>query len=115
MAVLVETRDNVVSIPAVESLKMLTFSVIWGTWIVLRNAVVRIVGPLLLKGRGRRRRDRADGSPVPDAQADERLAGLELTDRPPKCLFTTVYGIHSYVKIKVRQCSRTEKKKPITC
>lgn len=108
MAVLAESRDNVVSISTVESLKMLTFSVIWGTWIVIRNSVVRIVRPLLLN-RGRRRRVRPDGTSAvvsaADRTGDERLAGLELTDCPPKCLFTTVYGVHSYVKIKVRKCA----------
>ncbi|VVC25488.1 Epoxide hydrolase-like,Alpha/beta hydrolase fold-1,Alpha/Beta hydrolase fold [Cinara cedri] len=102
MAVLAESRDNVVSISAVESLKMLAFSVIWGTWIVIRNAVVRMTAPLLLNsGRRRRRVDSTSAvKSAADGKGDKRLAGLELTDRPPKCLFTTVYGIHSYVKIK---------------
>ncbi|KAL5238414.1 hypothetical protein ACI65C_005824 [Semiaphis heraclei] len=46
MAVLVGGRDNVVSISAAESMKMLAFSLIWGLWIVIKNAAVRVISPL---------------------------------------------------------------------
>ncbi|XP_022182882.1 epoxide hydrolase 4-like [Myzus persicae] len=114
MAVLAGARDNVVSISAAESMKMLAFSVVWGSWIVVKNAAVRAVSPLWSNG----------GGHGDDADGDDREAGAEVTDkdavattttvaisggkasrrtprdRPPPCLSTTDYGTHSYVKVK---------------
>lgn len=118
MAVLVGGRDNVVSISAAESMKMLAFSVVWGSWIVVKNAAVRAISPLFSSGGG-------GGGHVDDADGDDQEVSTEasdddavatattvattsgktvrpaLRDRPPPCLSTTVYGTHSYVKVKV--------------
>ncbi|XP_026807036.1 epoxide hydrolase 4-like [Rhopalosiphum maidis] len=88
MAVLAGGRDNVVSISAAESLKMLSLSVVWGSWVVVKNAVALAVRPLWSAGGGHGNRKRA--------AADDGV----VRDRPPPCLFDAVYGTHSYVKVK---------------
>jgi epoxide hydrolase 4 len=92
MAVLAGGRDNVVSISAAESLKMFSLSVVWGSWVVVKNAVALAVRPLWSTGgggggHGNRKRAAANDGVV--------------RDRPPPCLFNAVYGTHSYVKVKV--------------
>lgn len=115
MAVLVGGRDNVVSISAAESMKMLAFSLVWGSWIVVKNAAVRAISPLFSNGGGHG--DDADGddqeagaeasdddavaTATTVATASGKTARPALRDRPPPCLSTTVYGTHSYVKVKV--------------
>lgn len=107
MAVLAESRgDNVVTISAVKSLKMMALSVVWGSWVVIKNAVARVVSPLWPVGGGSVAAD--DGGAARAASArggkadDKRLAAVRShRDRPPPCLSTTVYGTHSYVKVKV--------------
>uniref|UniRef100_A0A2S2QFP3 Epoxide hydrolase 4 n=1 Tax=Sipha flava TaxID=143950 RepID=A0A2S2QFP3_9HEMI len=109
MAVLAEGRDNVVSIPVVDALKMLALSVVWGSWIVVKNAAFRAVGPLWSIN------PFGDGGPVDksaitaaavvgktagDGSDRTRLTAHAHRDRPPPCLFTTVFGTHSYVKVK---------------
>lgn len=116
MAVLAEGRgDNVVSISTVESLKMLALSVVWGSWVVVKNAVARIIRPLWPAGDGAdidavaaaaTADDRGDASAVSAAArggkaCGKRLVGRSRRDRPPPCLSTAVYGTHSYVKVKV--------------
>lgn len=128
MAVLAGGRDNVVSISAAESLKMLAFSVVWGSWVVVRNAATRAVGPLWSNcggggggggngsgsgghGDGDDGDDRETGAADDDAVATatgavatsggKSVRRAALRDRPPPCLSTTVYGTHSYVKVKV--------------
>ncbi|XP_029345978.1 epoxide hydrolase 4 isoform X1 [Acyrthosiphon pisum] len=115
MAVLVGGRDNVVSISAAESIKMLALSVVWGSWIIVKNAAVRAVTPLWSNGGGRGDDvdgdDRESGAGVADddtvatattvATVGGNKAGRRAPrDRPPPCLSTTVYGTHSYVKVK---------------
>ncbi|XP_050440356.1 epoxide hydrolase 4-like isoform X2 [Adelges cooleyi] len=78
MAMLVERRDNVVCISPVESLKMLVLSLFWGTWIVLKNGLFRAINTLPAGGRG----------------------SVSRRDCPPPCLTSTVYGTHSYAKVK---------------
>lgn len=115
-----------VSISAAESLKMLAFSVVWGSWVVVRNAAARTVGPLWSNcggggngsGSGGRGDGRGDGDDRETGAADDDAAATAtgavatysggksvrraaLRDRPPPCLSTTVYGTHSYVKVKV--------------
>jgi hypothetical protein len=112
MAVLAEGRDNVVSIPVVDALKMLALSVVWGSWIVVKNAAFRAVGPLWSIN------PFGDGGPVDksattaaavagktagDGSDRTRLTAHAHRDRPPPCLFTTVFGTHSYVKVKVNR------------
>lgn len=115
MAVLVaRRRDNVVSISAAESLKMLAYSVIWGSWVVIKNAAAMVVGPLRISrygigiGGGRHASGAAAKKGAPTAsggRADKRLQQLFAGNRgyrPPPCLSSSVYGVHSYVKIKVK-------------
>jgi epoxide hydrolase 4 len=120
MAVLVGGRDNVVSISAAESLKMLAFSVVWGSWIVVKNAAARAVSPLWSNcgggGGGHRNDVDGDGGQTGVGADDDDAVATATTavataggpaarraprDRPPPCLSTTVYGTHSYVKVKV--------------
>ncbi|CAI6362674.1 unnamed protein product [Macrosiphum euphorbiae] len=98
MALLVGGRDSVVSISAAESLKMLVLSVVWGSWIVVKNAVSRVFSPLW-----------SDGGNYIDLASSENavinargkaIHRAPIRDRPPPCLSTTVYGTHSYVKVK---------------
>lgn len=110
MAVLVTSRrDNVVSISVTESLKMLAYSVVWGSWIVFKKVAAMVVGPLWLGRYGIGAA--AAGKDAPNAsggRADERLQQLVAGNRgyrPPPCLSSSVYGVHSYVKIKVNPSS----------
>ncbi|KAL4090935.1 hypothetical protein QTP88_025693 [Uroleucon formosanum] len=102
MAAVVGDRDNVVSISAAESLKMFALSVVWGSWIVVKNTAVKAISsPLWSIGAacGNNRYVVADEN----APIDTRGKAIRLTpvrDRPPPCLSTTVYGTHSYVKVK---------------
>ncbi|XP_026807034.1 epoxide hydrolase 4-like [Rhopalosiphum maidis] len=118
MAVLVGGRDNVVSISAAESLKMLAFSVVWGSWVVVKNAAARAVSPLWSNcggGGGHRNDVDGDGGRTGVGADDDDAVATAATavavaggpaarraprDRPPPCLSTTVYGTHSYVKVK---------------
>lgn len=108
MAVLADSRgDNVVSISAVQSLKMLALSVVWGSWMVVKSAVARLVSPLWPVGDGYDAA--ATGAAVSAAAGggagkagEKRLPPCRSRrSRPPPCLSTTVYGTHSYVKVKV--------------
>lgn len=110
MAVLVGGRDNVVSIPTAQSLKMLALSLIWGSWIIVRNTVARFIGPAVWTGRPGDEDD-VDGTAAggnvtgkvvsATGKGDKRLTVRGHRDRPPPCLSATVYGTHSYVKVKV--------------
>ncbi|XP_025192500.1 epoxide hydrolase 4-like [Melanaphis sacchari] len=100
MAVLVGGRDHVVSISVVESLKMFSLSVVWGSWIVVKNAIALAVRPLWLDGgHGIHRHAAVDDGAVTTAVGG-KVIRRALRDRPPPCLFNAVYGIHSYVKVK---------------
>lgn len=111
MAVLADRRDSVVSIPTVELLKMFACSVVWGLWMVAKNAVVRfVVDPLWFFGRrGGHPVARRSDSALPAHSAtdvgDKAQDGLTTVrghrDRPPPCLSNAIYGAHSYVKVKV--------------
>lgn len=110
MAVLIGGRDNVVSISVAESIKLLALSVIWGSWIVVKHAAVRAVTPLWSNGGGQgddvHGVDRKSGVKAADDDTVATTSGKKAArrsprDRPPPCLFTTVYGTHSYVKVKV--------------
>lgn len=104
-----------VSISAAESIKMLAFSVVWGSWIVVKNAAVRAVTPLWSNGGGHGDDvdgdDRESGARAADDDTvattttvatvgGNKAARRTHRDRPPPCLSTTVYGTHSYVKVK---------------
>lgn len=107
MAVLVRSHDNVVTIPTLESLKMLGFSVVWGSWILIKNTAVRIVSPLWSIGKSNtiakaNFADSKTSSQGSDKGEKRQVFGLGPRDLPPPCLSTTIYGIHSYVKIKVK-------------
>lgn len=108
MAMLAECRgDNVVSISAVQSLKMLALSVVWGSWVVVKNAAARIIRPLWPVGEAADAVSVAaagDGGGGGGGKAGDKqhlAAGRSRRSRPPPCLSTTVYGTHSYVKVKV--------------
>ncbi|KAF0759606.1 epoxide hydrolase 4-like isoform X1, partial [Aphis craccivora] len=97
MAVLVGGRDNVVvSISAAESLKMFSLSVVWGSWIVVKNAVALAVRPLWSDDTGHGNHKSAVATAAGKPIGRRALA----RDRPPPCLFDAVYGTHSYVKVK---------------
>lgn len=109
---LAEGRDNVVSIPATDALKMLALSVVWGSWIVVRNAASRAISPLWsisllgdaddgLTATTDSEQDKSEAAGTGDKTDRMQLAPHARRDRPPPCLFTTVYGTHSYVKVKV--------------
>ncbi|KAL4090937.1 hypothetical protein QTP88_025695 [Uroleucon formosanum] len=109
MAVLIGGRDNVVSISVAESIKLFALSVIWGSWIVVKHAAVRAVTPLWSNGGGQgddvHGVDRKSGVKAADDDTVATTSGKKAArrsprDRPPPCLFTTVYGTHSYVKVK---------------
>lgn len=95
---------------------MLAFSVVWGSWIVVKNAAVRAVTPLWSNGDGHENDvdgdDRESGAGAADddtvatattvaTAGGNKAARRTHRDRPPPCLSTTVYGTHSYVKVKV--------------
>lgn len=105
MAVLVGGRDNVVvSISVSESLKMFSLSVVWGSWIMVRNAVALAVRPLWSNdtGHGNHKRPAANDDDAVATAAGKAIGRRALIrDRPPPCLFDAVYGTHSYVKVKV--------------
>lgn len=102
MALLVGGRDNVVSISTAESLKMLALSVVWGSWIVVKNAAARAFSPLWSNGGGYgdNKEAAANENAVVNARG-KAVRRAPIRDRPPPCLSTTVYGTHSYVKVKV--------------
>lgn len=118
MAVLVRSRDNVVSISTADSLKMFALSVVWGSWIVVKNAAARAFSPLWPNGGGGGGSHGYDGDDNMDEKgsiyvdddavttdaataSDKAIRRAVPRDRPPPCLSTTVYGTHSYVKVKV--------------
>lgn len=98
MAVLVECRDNVVSIPKAESLKLFVNSLVWGSWMVVKNAVARAVSAVRL--------DTVGHGAVAVAKGHADSAVHSRRDYPPACLTSTFYGTHSYAKVKVRRLRR---------
>ncbi|CAH1737094.1 unnamed protein product [Aphis gossypii] len=103
MAVLDGGRDNVVvSISVSESLKMFSLSVVWGSWIMVKNAVALAVRPLWSNdtGHGNHKRSAANDDAVATAAGKAIGRRALIRDRPPPCLFDAVYGAHLYVKVK---------------
>ncbi|KAL5233260.1 hypothetical protein ACI65C_000670 [Semiaphis heraclei] len=102
MAVLVGGRDNVVSISAAEWMKMLAYSLVWGSWIVVKNAAVRAIIPLFSNDGGHGDDTNGDDQEAgaeasdddPVATASGKTARPALRDRPPPCLSTTGVKFH---------------------